>query len=147
MAEGMQGAELTKLSFLQMLADKITKMDCDGSLYSRLLEGRTKVVESTMGEIKDMIKNIGTKMDTFHERFEKNILEVKTAAEKNINEVALANEKKNNETALIIERRNSVFDRWRMVMVILICVAIGISCIAMGMKIEEALLRGIGLIK
>lgn len=147
MADSLQGAEITKLSFLQMLTDKVNKMDCDGSLYSRLVEARTKVMENAVVEIKDLIKDMSVKMDIFHTRFEENLGKVKEEtlrAASDVKTEALGEAKK---LAVEMAKKDGRDDKWKLTIMFFVILAIAISCIALGMRIEDILLRMIGVIK
>jgi LPS O-antigen subunit length determinant protein (WzzB/FepE family) len=143
----VEGADVTKLSFLQMLTDKVNKMDCDGSLYSRLVEARTATMEKSTDELKSMIKELITNVNVFHAKMEENIATVKTQALQAASDVKVEALKKAGEISTELSDRNSVYDRWRLIMVVLIVVSIAISCLALGMRIEDVLLRAIGALK
>jgi len=143
----VEGAEVTKLSFLQMLTDKVNKMDCDGSLYSRLVEARTTSMEKATDEIKTMIKDLVANINAFYTKIDENITNVKEEALRTVSAVKVEALEASNEIILQLEKRNATYDRWRTVMVVLIVFSIGISCLALGMRIEDVLLRAIGALK
>ena len=143
----MDGAEVTKLSFLQMLTDKVNKMDCDGSLYSRLVEARTAVMEKSTNELKEMIRELTASVNEFHAKMSDNILNVKAEALKAANDVEIKALSEASKISGELKDRNSTYDRWRLIMVVLIVVSIAISCLALGMRVEDVLLRAIGALK
>jgi len=141
------GPDLTKLSVLQMIADKVNTMDCDGSLYSRLVEARTTSMEKATDEIKTMIKDLVANINAFNTKMDENITNVKEEALRVGSAVKAEALGASSEIALQLEKRNAVYDRWRTVMVVLIVFSIGISCLALGMRVEDVLLRAIGALK